>query len=630
MKLTWLRGRNPGGRVGMLMTGTPVTNSLAELHVLFRYCAPEILARLGLTAFDAFAGAHIKYATQTEVDPGGGGFRSYRRPRLFVNLPELRSWLWQFADIRNRADLNLQGPRVAVEHVAVPAQPEMGPYTATLVDRADAIRDGAPRTFIRPDGEVGEDNMLSVCNDGRAAALDLRLVGIEPTGPGKVEECARRAAAIYHATRRVAYTDHTGELLIHPRPGSGQLIFCDLGTPRPGDDQVYGRLRDFLVKFKVRRRDIEFAHDAKSHADRAAQFARCRSGECAILIASTEKAGMGVNVQNRLIAIHHLDAPWTPAWIEQRDGRGDRPGNENSELRVYRYVTEGSFDAYMWQALYRKAQWIAQILTGDPHVREAEAPPNPQVLSYGELMAISTGQPLLMMLSEVEAEIARLRNSSAGHKRAQRAMTSDWKDATARAAYHGARAAELEAITKAATTAGEERILAPERFRTRLDTPEAVAGEIESACWKARENRCKVTAGKYRGVHISFDPIPQLNGPPVLGVAVAASRYSSRYPHEFNASGVVWVRGRGGVNVLGQVDAEIDRAAELAAEYRETAALAAGQAAEIAPYLEQEWPHKAELAAALARRAGIEREINAQVKDSRKPAAADEPEQVAA
>ena len=255
-----------------------------------------------------------------------------------------------------------------------------------------------------------------------------------------------------------------------------------------------------------------------------------------------------------------------------------RPGNECAELLILRYVTEGSFDAYMWQALYRKAQWIAQILTGDPHVREAEAPPNPQVLSYGELMAISTGQPLLMMLSEVEAEIARLRNSSAGHKRTQRAMKSDWKDADARAAYHGARAAELKAITEAATAAGGERVLAPERFRARLDTPEAVAGEIEDAYWKARENRCKVTAGKYRGVHISFEPISQLNGPPVLGVTVAASRYSSKYPHWFNAAGVVWVRVRGR-ECPRQIDAEIDQAADLAARCRETAAQAEAQAA---------------------------------------------------
>ena len=323
MKLSWLRGRNEGGRAGMLMTGTPVTNSLAELHVLFRYCAPEILARLGLASFDAFAGVHIQYATQTEVSPDGRGFRSYRRPRRFVNLPELRSWLWQFADIRNRDDLGLNGPRVTVEHVAVPAPPELGPYTARLVERADAIRAGQPETSLRADGEPVDDNMLSVCNDGRAAALDLRLAGIQPTGPGKVEECARRVAAIYRATRHLIYSDPSGEALYHPRPGAGQVIFCDLGTPKGGgDDQVYGRLRALLVAAKVPRRVIEFAHDAKSHADRAAQFARCRSGETAILIASTEKAGTGVNIQNRLVAIHHLDAPWTPAWIEQRDGRG--------------------------------------------------------------------------------------------------------------------------------------------------------------------------------------------------------------------------------------------------------------------------------------------------------------------
>src|SRR6185312_2888692 len=209
MKLTWLRKQNPDGYAAMLMTGTPVSNSLAELHTLFRYCAPHLLDEQELISFDSFAAQYIRYSTQTEVAPDGGGFRSHRRPRSFVNLPELRVMMWQFADIRTRDDLTLDGPKVTVDLVVVDGPPELKPFTDSLVARADAIRMGQ----VKPH----EDNMLRVCGEGRAAALWMPLAGVTPTGPGKVERCAAQVAQIYHQTKEELYPDPSGEELFDPK-----------------------------------------------------------------------------------------------------------------------------------------------------------------------------------------------------------------------------------------------------------------------------------------------------------------------------------------------------------------------------------------------------------------------------
>jgi hypothetical protein len=270
MKTAWLRKNSPDGRVGMLMTGTPVSNALSELHVLFRYCVPDLLDEMGLTSFDSFAAQFIRYQTTTEVAPDGGGFRSYRRPRMFVNLQELRAMLWQFADIRTRNDLSLDGPDVRVHHVVVEGPPELGPFTDSLVERADKIRAGG----VKP----SEDNMLRVCGEGRAAALWLPLVGITPTGPGKVERCAAQVAKIYHDTKDQMYPDPSGGELHHPRPGSLQVVFCDLGTPNENHGaSVYDYLRDLLAHAGVPANRVVFIHAAKTHPARAALFARCRS-----------------------------------------------------------------------------------------------------------------------------------------------------------------------------------------------------------------------------------------------------------------------------------------------------------------------------------------------------------------
>ena len=608
MKLTHLRGRNPDGRAAMLMTGTPVSNSLAELWVLFKYCDPRILAEHGLQSFDAFAAQFIRYATMTEVAPDGGGFRSHRRPRLFVNLPELRSMLWQFADIRTRADLNLDGPEVTVEQVVADPPPEMKEFITALVARADAIRNG----HVNP----REDNMLKVCGEGRAAALWMSMVGIDATGPGKIEACAANVVRIYHETAGAVYDDPKGDSLFDPRPGGFQVVFCDQGTPDSWDYGVYHRVRDLLIEQGIPAKKIAFIHQARQHGDRPALFQRCRTGDIAVLLGSTEKLGTGVNIQRRLLAIHHLDAPWRPADIEQRDGRGDRPGNGNARLRVFRYATKGSFDAYMWQALERKARFIAQVLTGAAHVREAEVVDSAQVLSYGELKALATGQPLLLMQSEVNAEIARLRVSLAGHKRAQTRMEAEKYMAERRVAELQEEAGRLRRIAaKAAATAVPLYI--PDAGGA-AEGLEAAAEELGRYLAGIRQNRRPSAHFRWRGVSVTILFTYPKKGAPLLAARLASESYlRERDGHTFTLTGHVWAAGTGPARILELVDAQIDAAEKLAGERDELRETIAERATELASYSATAWPHQAELAAALARRDAIDAEIDAQVAGSR-------------
>jgi N12 class adenine-specific DNA methylase len=613
MKMTYLRGKHPDGRVGMLMTGTPVSNSLAELWTLFKFCAPHLLDSQKIVSFDAFCSQYIRYATQTEVAPDGGGFRQHRRPRLFVNLPELRSLLWLFADIRGRESLVINGPRVVVEQAVADPPGELLEFTAALVERADKIRAGG----VHP----SEDNMLKVCGEGRAAALWLALVGIDTDAPAKIELCAANVARIYTETRQAVYDDTTGESLFDPRPGGFQLIFCDKGTPDSWDYGVYHRLRDLLIQAGVPARKIAWIHEAKNHEAKSALFARCRSGDLAVLIASTEKAGTGVNIQRRLLAIHHLDAPWRPADIEQRDGRGDRPGNSNEVLRVYRYATKGSFDAYMWQGLERKARFIAQVLTGDPSVREVQVEDNPQVLTFGELKALATGQPLLLMLSETQAQIAQLRLSQAGHKRSQTRMELDQ--------YQGERRiGELDGDAKAlryiAGLAGDgARILDGDSGRRPAEGDEAAAAELGALLASARQGRRKSIHVQWRGVWVTIRLAYRDKGAPALDAFLAANRWDRpdedrwRDGLSFGLSGHVWALPDGPVNILAQLDARLDDAAQRAAEAGELATQIRQQNADRAPFMNQTWDGQADLEAALRRRGELEKEIDGQVAGSR-------------
>jgi hypothetical protein len=419
MKISYLRRRN-GNRVVTFATATPIANSITEAYVMQHYLRPDLLEAAGITDFDTWAATFGQTITQIEMAPeGGNSFRQKTRFAKFTNVPEmLRRWHVS-ADIKTGEDLKLPVPALARR----PADGQRAPETvitqpsdvqldimAQLGDRAEAIRNRQ----VLPE----EDNMLKVCGDGRKAALDLRLLGLPMTDPGKIETAAERITDLWHAHCDDTYPGPDGR--DSPICGSLQLVFCDIGTP--GEDwNVYDELRDQLVARGLPRQLIRFVHDAKSDRDKGELFAACRAGTVAVLIGSTEKMGVGTNVQFRAIALHHLDCPWRPADVAQREGRILRQGNHNAEVQILRYVTERSFDGYMWQTVERKARFIAQVMRGRLDVREIEDIGD-AALSYTEVKAVATGNPLLMEKAEADAELTRLERTERAHHRNQDAL----------------------------------------------------------------------------------------------------------------------------------------------------------------------------------------------------------------
>jgi hypothetical protein len=419
MKISYLRRRN-GTRVVTFATATPIANSITEAWVMQHYLRPDLLEAAGISDFDSWAATFGQTVTQIEMAPeGGNSFRQKTRFAKFTNVPEmLRRWHVS-ADIKTGEDLKLPVPALGRR----PADGQRAPETvitqpsdvqldimASLGERADAIRNRK----VQPE----EDNMLKVCMDGRKAALDLRLLGLPMTEPGKIDAAADRITDLWRAHRDDTYPAPGG--LDAPVRGSLQLVFCDIGTPSD-DWNVYGELRGQLVARGMPREAVRFVHDAKSDRDKGELFAACRAGTVAVLIGSTEKMGVGTNVQFRAIALHHLDCPWRPADVAQREGRILRQGNHNSEVQILRYVTERSFDGYMWQTVERKARFIAQVMRGRMDVREIEDIGD-AALSYNEVKALATGNPLLMEKAEADAELTRLERAERAHHRNSEAL----------------------------------------------------------------------------------------------------------------------------------------------------------------------------------------------------------------
>lgn len=382
-----IHGGRECGIVGA--TGTPVSNTMAELHVMQRYLQPVSLQRAGIAAFDSWAANFGRVVTGLEVSPDGSSFRMNSRFAQFVNLPELMGLFRQVADIKTREMLNLPTPAVVSggpQTCLVKPSPELKAYVETLVKRADAIKN---RT-VKPD----EDNMLAVTSDGRKAALDLRLIhpgyGFDPKC--KLAACAANVREIWERTSSFRGT---------------QIIFCDLGTPSSKRFSVYEDMKQQLIKLGIPAAEIAFIHDATTDAAKEALFAQVREGTVRVLLASTAKAGIGTNVQTRLYALHHLDVPWRPADIEQRNGRAERRGNTCEAIEIWLYLTEGSFDAYSWQTVSAKAKFIAQVMCGDRSVRKIDDI-GMQVLTYEEVKAIACGNPVVKEKALLDAEIRRL------------------------------------------------------------------------------------------------------------------------------------------------------------------------------------------------------------------------------
>jgi hypothetical protein len=416
MKIDYLRRRN-GSRVVTFATATPIANSVTEAYVMQRYLRPDLLEAAGISVFDSWAATFGQVVSQVELAPeGGDSFRIKSRFARFRNVPELLRIWHMFADVKTAADLDLPVPRLAErpgdgqripETVTVEPSAELVAYVADLGVRADAIRNRA----VAPE----QDNMLKVSGDGRRAALDLRLIGLPQTVPGKIAAAAQRIAAIWrdHLDDRYRAADGTPD----PVRGSLQLVFCDLGTPSQAWN-AYDELRGQLTERGLPRSIIRFVHEARTDAGLARLFAACHAGHVAVLVGSTEKMGVGTNVQARTVALHHLDAPWRPADVDQREGRIIRQGNQNSEVQIIRYLTGRSFDAYLWQTLERKARFIRDVMSPALTTREIDDIGD-TVLSFSEAKALATGNPLLMDKTAADAELARLVRAERAHHRNQ-------------------------------------------------------------------------------------------------------------------------------------------------------------------------------------------------------------------
>lgn len=435
----WALRRAHGERVVTFATATPVANSMAELWVMQSYLHPDLLDTVGLRAFDAWAANFGRTHTALELAPDGASYRMQTRFARFQNVPELLTLYRQVADVRTNDDLNLPVPALVsgqAETVVVEPSDALVDYVADLAGRAERIRNRSV--------DPSEDNMLKVTGDGRRAALDLRLVGEDATAAGgKLAVAAQRIAAIHHATRDLRYPDEYGQRTL--RPGALQLVFCDVSTPAAPGWNAYDELRELLVRRGVDPESIRYMQDAKTDVAKAKLFAACRDGTVSVLVGSTETMGVGTNVQTRAVAMHHLDAPWRPADIEQRDGRILRQGNQNPEVRVLRYVTEGSFDTYMWQTLERKAAFIAQVTRGDLPDRDVDDIGD-QALSFSEVKALATGDPLVLEKAAVDADVARLARLERAHHDDQHRLRRTLDAATRRADNAEHRAAELESI----------------------------------------------------------------------------------------------------------------------------------------------------------------------------------------
>ncbi|MDQ2797506.1 MAG: hypothetical protein M3Y06_10140, partial [Actinomycetota bacterium] len=393
LKARTLRARRPKLPSLALFTGTPWSNTIAETFVWQQFLQPDVLTDAGVGHFDAWAAVFVDYETTVEVTPDASGFRTASRPSRIRNLPELRSMFDRCADVLGPEILDLERPARAEQTTVCLPGPRQLDYVRSLGARADKIR--REPTKPRP----GQDNMLVLCTDGRRAALDPHLVGIaEPSG--KLSTIAGQVARIHQDNLETRFPGSDV-------PGVLQLVFCDQGTPGPYGLQSYGRLRIELDARGVPADRVRWVHEATNDTARAALFEACRTGEVSVLIGSTDKLGVGTNVQTRLRAVHHADAPWRPSDIEQREGRAFRPGNLNPVVDVLRYVTEGTFDAYMWQTLQRKARFIEQLLHRDSSIRIADDIGD-TVLTFAEVTALATGNPVLLEQAQAAAEVRRL------------------------------------------------------------------------------------------------------------------------------------------------------------------------------------------------------------------------------
>ena len=384
-----------GGRGVVFATGTPVSNSMTELYTVMRYLQYSTLQQKKLTHFDCWASTFGETTTAIELAPEGTGYRARTRFAKFFNLPELMSMFKEVADIKTSDQLHLPVPEAKFETVVAKPSEIQKEMVQELSKRAADIHSGIVDASV--------DNMLCVTNDGRKIGLDVRLMNpMLPDDPNsKLNVCVRNVLQIWEDGREQKLT---------------QLLFCDLSTPKnDGNFNVYDDIRKKLIAAGVPENEIEFIHNADTEAKKAALFSKVRSGDVRVLLGSTAKMGAGTNVQSRLVAVHHLDVGWKPSDMTQRNGRIIRQGNMNKEVKVFNYVTEGTFDSYLFQTLENKQRFISQIMTSKSPVRSCEDV-DEQALSYAEIKALCAGNPLIKEKMDLDVQVAKLKVLKADHQ----------------------------------------------------------------------------------------------------------------------------------------------------------------------------------------------------------------------
>lgn len=472
-----------GGKGIVFATGTPVSNSMAELYTMQRYLQYESLKKNNLEHFDSWASTFGETQSAFELSPEGTGYRVKTRFSKFYNLPELMSMFKEVADIQTADMLNLPTPEAHYEVIKTLPSEEQKEILKSLSERADDVRN----RVVEPD----EDNMLKITNDGKKLALDQRLINpLLPDNPdSKVNVCVKNVFAIWDKTRENKST---------------QLLFSDMSTPKGnGEFNIYDDIREKLVAMGIPKEEIAFIHEANSDKQKDELFAKVRKGEIRILMGSTQKMGAGTNVQNKLIALHDLDVPWRPADLEQRAGRIVRQGNENKEVSIYRYVTENTFDAYLWQTIENKQKFISQIMTSKTPVRVAEDV-DESSLNYAEIKALATGDPKIKEKMDLDNEVTKLKMLEANYKsnryRLEDKVAKNYPEEIARTEkLIGAVKKDISEVEPKAE--GEEKFTSIIILGEKI-TDKKLAGEkLLEAISKVKINESKVI-GKYRNMDL--------------------------------------------------------------------------------------------------------------------------------
>ena len=474
-----------GGRGVVFATGTPVSNSMTELYTVMRYLQYSTLQQKKLTHFDCWASTFGETTTAIELAPEGTGYRARTRFAKFFNLPELMSMFKEVADIKTSDQLHLPVPEAKFETVVAKPSEIQKEMVQELSKRAAEIHSGAVDASV--------DNMLCVTNDGRKIGLDVRLMNpMLPDDPNsKLNVCVRNVLKIWEEGIDQKLT---------------QLLFCDLSTPKnDGNFNVYEDIRKKLIAAGVPENEIEFIHNADTEAKKAALFSKVRSGDVRVLLGSTAKMGAGTNVQSRLVAVHHLDVGWKPSDMTQRNGRIIRQGNMNKEVKVFNYVTEGTFDSYLFQTLENKQRFISQIMTSKSPVRSCEDV-DEQALSYAEIKALCAGNPLIKEKMDLDVQVAKLKVLKADHQsqkfRLQDKLLTKFPADIQEANAHIA-GLKVDAQLAAAHPQGKEEFCGMVIKGVTYDEKKTAGERLVLACSELPNAEEKVI-GSYRGFELSL------------------------------------------------------------------------------------------------------------------------------